>query len=307
MIRDGVEVFDAVSGDDAAHPGIRVDVLEMFERGDDHRAGRLAEDPFGRGQLQFAGDDLVVIHGDDRAVGGADGRQGRVAVEDDVVGDAPGDGLGIGPGMLERFLERLILFDGGFERRIVSSGEVGSLWTNVLATRATALINVPVLKDHDLSGVGCGMKNMYGAIHNPNRYHDNNCNPYVADVNAHPFISALPYGYDTILNERGEGLSLGQKQLMVMARTLAQDPELLFVLDEATASVDTATEQLVQDALGKLMHNRTSIVIAHRLSTIRNADCILVMRHGELVDAGTHGELMARDGYYRHLYELLKH
>jgi ATP-binding cassette subfamily B protein len=126
-------------------------------------------------------------------------------------------------------------------------------------------------------------------------------------VNAHPFISALPRGYDTVLNERGGGLSLGQKQLLVMARTLAQDPELLFVLDEATASVDTATEQLIQDALGKLMRERTSIVIAHRLSTIRHADCILVMRHGELVDAGTHNELMARDGYYRHLYELLKH
>ncbi len=126
-------------------------------------------------------------------------------------------------------------------------------------------------------------------------------------VNAHPFISALPRGYDTVLNERGEGLSLGQKQLLVMARTLAQDPELLFVLDEATASVDTATEQLIQDALGKLMRDRTSIVIAHRLSTIRHADCILVMRHGELVDAGTHDELMARGGTYRHLYELLKH
>ncbi|MCP4199761.1 MAG: DUF362 domain-containing protein [Proteobacteria bacterium] len=78
--------------------------------------------------------------------------------------------------------------DGGFERRIVMSGEVGSLWTNVLAKRATALINVPVLKDHDLSGVGCGMKNMYGAIHNPNRYHENNCDPYIAHVCAHPYI-----------------------------------------------------------------------------------------------------------------------
>ncbi len=126
-------------------------------------------------------------------------------------------------------------------------------------------------------------------------------------VNAHGFIEAMPNGYDTVLNERGEGLSLGQKQLLVMARTLAQNPELLFVLDEATASVDTATEMLIQDALGKLMENRTSIVIAHRLSTIRHADRILVMRHGELVDQGTHDELMARDGYYRQLYELLLH
>jgi ATP-binding cassette subfamily B protein len=126
-------------------------------------------------------------------------------------------------------------------------------------------------------------------------------------VNAHGFIEAMPDGYDTVLNERGEGLSLGQKQLLVMARTLAQNPELLFVLDEATASVDTATEMLIQDALGKLMENRTSIVIAHRLSTIRHADRILVMRHGELIDQGTHEELMARDGYYRQLYELLLH
>ncbi len=126
-------------------------------------------------------------------------------------------------------------------------------------------------------------------------------------VNAHTFIEEMNDGYDTVLNERGEGLSLGQKQLLVMARTLAQNPELLFVLDEATASVDTGTEMLIQDALGKLMANRTSIVIAHRLSTIRHADRILVMRHGELVDQGTHEELMARDGYYRQLYELLQH
>jgi len=125
-------------------------------------------------------------------------------------------------------------------------------------------------------------------------------------VNAHGFISEMPDGYDTILNERGEGLSLGQKQLLSMARTLAQNPKLLFVMDEATANVDSATEMLIQDALNKLMHNRTSIVIAHRLSTIRHADRILVMRHGELVDAGTHDELMMHEGYYRQLYELLR-
>jgi len=126
-------------------------------------------------------------------------------------------------------------------------------------------------------------------------------------VNAHSFISQMPQSYDTILNERGEGLSLGQKQLLSLARTLAQNPELLFVMDEATASVDSATEMLIQDALSKLMHNRTSIVIAHRLSTIKHANRIIVMRHGELVDIGTHEELMKRKGYYRQLYEFFRH
>ena len=126
-------------------------------------------------------------------------------------------------------------------------------------------------------------------------------------VNAHRFITALPEGYDTVLHERGAGLSLGQKQLLCMARTLAQNPRLLLVLDEATASVDTGTELLIQDALTKLMHNRTSIVIAHRLSTIRHADRILVLHQGRLTDSGTHDELMQRGGTYRQLYELMQH
>ena len=125
-------------------------------------------------------------------------------------------------------------------------------------------------------------------------------------VNAHSFINQMPQGYDTFLNERGEGLSLGQKQLLSLARTLAQNPSLLFVMDEATASVDSATEMLIQDALSKMMHNRTSIVIAHRLSTIKHANRIIVMRHGELVDIGTHEELMKRKGYYHQLYELFR-
>ena len=125
-------------------------------------------------------------------------------------------------------------------------------------------------------------------------------------VNAHPFITKMKNGYATNLSERGEGLSLGQKQLLVMTRTLAQSPELLFVLDEATASVDTVSEKLIQNALKKLMENKTSIVIAHRLSTIRNANRILVMRNGELIDQGSHNELVGRDGYYKNLCEIMK-
>lgn len=126
-------------------------------------------------------------------------------------------------------------------------------------------------------------------------------------VNAHDFISSLPNGYNEILTERGGGLSLGQKQLLVMARTIAQSPDMLFVLDEATASVDTATEILIQDALNKLIQTRTSIIIAHRLSTIRHVDRILVMKHGKLVAQGTHDELMEQGGYYHQLYTLLLH
>ena len=141
---------------------------------------------------------------------------------------------------------------------------------------------------------------------NPNLSRDDLVNAAKA-VNAHRFISDMPDGYDTVLNERGQGLSLGQKQLLSMARTLAQSPQLLFVLDEATASIDTATELLIQDGLSELMRDRTSIVIAHRLSTIQHADRILVLHRGALVDAGTHDELMQRRGYYHQLYEMLQH
>lgn len=123
-------------------------------------------------------------------------------------------------------------------------------------------------------------------------------------VNAHDFIARLPQGYDTPVRERGAGFSTGQKQLLAFARALVQNPDILLVLDEATANVDTETEDLIQDALEKLMQGRTSIVIAHRLSTIQNVDRILVMKQGRLVEQGNHAELLRQGGYYRRLYEL---
>jgi ATP-binding cassette subfamily B multidrug efflux pump len=126
-------------------------------------------------------------------------------------------------------------------------------------------------------------------------------------VNAHPFIEALPRGYETDLGEGGHRLSTGQKQLIALARVLLQNPDVLLLLDEATASVDSETEALIQDALAKLMRNRTSIAIAHRLSTVIHADSILVMRHGRLVEQGTHAELLELDGYYRTLVEVMRY
>lgn len=126
-------------------------------------------------------------------------------------------------------------------------------------------------------------------------------------VNAHAFIEQRPGGYDAPILERGAGLSTGQKQLLALARAIAQNPDILLILDEATASVDTETELLIQDALRKLMKGRTSIIIAHRLSTIRHVDHILVMRQGQVVEQGSHAELLAHNGYYKRLYELLSH
>lgn len=123
-------------------------------------------------------------------------------------------------------------------------------------------------------------------------------------VNAHGFIERLPGGYDTPVLERGAGFSTGQKQLIAFARALVQNPDILLVLDEATANVDTETEELIQDALDKLMQGRTSIIIAHRLSTIQNVDRIMVMRKGRLLEQGNHFELLQEGGYYRKLYEL---
>jgi len=123
------------------------------------------------------------------------------------------------------------------------------------------------------------------------------------EVHALPFIERLPAGFDTAVKERGAGLSVGQKQLIAFARALAFDPSIL-ILDEATSSIDTETEQLIQMALDRLLAGRTSVVIAHRLSTIQKADHILVMHKGEIREYGTHQELLALRGIYYRLYLL---
>ena len=117
----------------------------------------------------------------------------------------------------------------------------------------------------------------------------------------HEFISNLPDGYDTVLNEDASNISQGQKQLMTIARAILSDPKIL-ILDEATSSVDTRTEAYIQIAMTGMMKGKTSFVIAHRLSTIKNAALILVMNKGSVVEQGTHAELLAKGGFYAELY-----
>ena len=118
-----------------------------------------------------------------------------------------------------------------------------------------------------------------------------------------PFIDSLPHGFQEEVQERGSTLSQGQRQLLSFARALAFDPKIL-ILDEATSSVDTRTEALIQQALNELLKNRTALIVAHRLSTIKHADRILVIHKGEIWEEGDHDELLARGGLYARLYEL---
>ena len=117
----------------------------------------------------------------------------------------------------------------------------------------------------------------------------------------HSFIMRLPQGYDTVISDNGTNISKGQKQLLTIARAMLMDSPML-ILDEATSNVDTQTEQEIQKAMRKLMKDRTCFVIAHRLSTVINADKILVMQNGSVVEQGSHDQLMEKNGLYRELY-----
>ena len=130
---------------------------------------------------------------------------------------------------------------------------------------------------------------------------DEECIAAAKLANAHDFITRLPKGYDTELTGNGANLSQGQRQLISIARAAVADPPVM-ILDEATSSIDTRTEKLVQDGMDKLMHGRTVFVIAHRLSTVRNSDCIMVLDHGHIIERGTHEDLIALKGTYYQLY-----
>ncbi|WP_154927455.1 ATP-binding cassette domain-containing protein, partial [Klebsiella grimontii] len=120
-------------------------------------------------------------------------------------------------------------------------------------------------------------------------------------ANVDHFIRTMPDGYEMEINSEGDNVSLGQKQLLTIARAVISDPKIL-ILDEATSSVDTRLEALIQKAMDRVMEGRTSFVIAHRLSTIREADLILVMKQGEIIEKGTHHELLEQGGFYEKLY-----
>jgi ATP-binding cassette subfamily B protein len=125
----------------------------------------------------------------------------------------------------------------------------------------------------------------------------------IAASNLERLIGRLPEGLDTVLGEGGSSISTGERQLIAIARAFARNPQLI-LFDEATSAIDSETEQLIQQALERLMHRRTALVVAHRLSTVRGADRILVMHRGRIIESGSHAQLMSRRGFYYYLHQL---
>ena len=130
---------------------------------------------------------------------------------------------------------------------------------------------------------------------------DEECITAAKLAGADDFITRLPNGYETLLDNNGENLSQGQRQLLAIARAAVADPPVM-IMDEATSSIDTRTERIVQDGMDKLMEGRTVFVIAHRLSTVQNSDVIMVLDHGSIIERGSHDDLIAQQGQYYQLY-----
>lgn len=154
--------------------------------------------------------------------------------------------------------------------------------------------------------VQCGNQLLPGTVMENIRYGnlnatDEECIAAAKLANAHGFITRLPQGYDTVLSGDGSGLSQGQRQLISIARAAVADPPVM-ILDEATSSIDTRTEAIVQKGMDSLMLSRTVFVIAHRLSTVQNSDVIMVLEHGHIIERGPHDDLIAKKGKYYQLY-----
>ena len=201
---------------------------------------------------------------------------------------------GAGKTTIVNLLTRFYEIDGG--RILIDGQDIRSYKMDVLRTKLGL-----VLQDNFLFSDSVMANIRYGRLDAT----DEEVMEAARHANADPFIRRLPDGYQTLLNERGSNLSQGQRQLLAIARAILADPDIL-ILDEATSSVDTRTEIHLQEALLRLMKGRTSFVIAHRLSTIRDADQVLVIKGGEIIERGKHKELLAQGGFYHHLYTQFK-